>query len=546
MVERALEIDSETFDLCVVGGGPVGLAVALEAAERGLGVVLVEAGPADGTASPANTVEIADPARHAPMSIAAASGLGGTSKIWGGRCVAFDPVDFAARTYVRETAWPFSQEIVERYYPAAARLLGCGAPDFVEDREAWPNFFETLSTKSVERWTPLIDAAKVNRERIAAARTLVLRERHRVVDLRFDGVRLDAVEVSTASRRYGSRARAFVLASGGIGTTRILLGHQRLRPLAFGGADGPLGRYYMGHISGKIASVIFDRPAEAGHLDFFRAPDHTYIRRRITLREDTQIRERLLNAAFWLDNPPFYDAEHRNAILSSVFLALAMPPVGRRIVPEAVRLAHIGAAPRAYGRHVLNLVKSPHLAARGIAEIIRDRYLSDGPKPGFLIRNRGGRYALHYHAEQLPIAESRIRLKAHEAGDGLPLVSVDLRYCRTDANSVVRSHAIIDAALRHGGIGRLDYWHPAAEREDRILDQASDGIHQVGTTRMSTDPKNGVVDENLRVHGTPNLFVASSSVFPTTGQANPTFLAVALGIRLAHRLAGELTVKRSS
>src|SRR5258707_196772 len=135
MVDRGLAIDAEIFDLCVVGGGPVGLAVALEAAERGLGVVLVEAGPADRAATPVNTVEIADPARHAPMSIAVASGLGGTSKIWGGRCVAFDPVDFAARDYVRETAWPFSQEVVERYYTAAARLLGCGVPVFVEDGE---------------------------------------------------------------------------------------------------------------------------------------------------------------------------------------------------------------------------------------------------------------------------------------------------------------------------------------------------------------------------------------------------------------------------
>jgi choline dehydrogenase-like flavoprotein len=99
---------------------------------------------------------------------------------------------------------------------------------------------------------------------------------------------------------------------------------------------------------------------------------------------------------------------------------------------------------------------------------------------------------------------------------------------------------IIDRVLRRFGLGRLEYRYPAADLEDRVLDQAADGFHQVGTTRMSTDPRTGVVDKNLLVHGTHNLFVASSSVFPTTGQANPTFMAVALAIRLADHLARAL------
>jgi choline dehydrogenase-like flavoprotein len=45
-----------------------------------------------------------------------------------------------------------------------------------------------------------------------------------------------------------------------------------------------------------------------------------------------------------------------------------------------------------------------------------------------------------------------------------------------------------------------------------------------------------VVDRNCRVHGIENLYISSSSVFPTTGTANPTFTIIALAIRLADHL----------
>ena len=57
---------------------------------------------------------------------------------------------------------------------------------------------------------------------------------------------------------------------------------------------------------------------------------------------------------------------------------------------------------------------------------------------------------------------------------------------------------------------------------------------------MSTDPAVGVVDQNCRVHGVSNLFVAGSSVFPTVGFANPTLTIVALSLRLAQTVARDL------
>jgi choline dehydrogenase-like flavoprotein len=53
---------------------------------------------------------------------------------------------------------------------------------------------------------------------------------------------------------------------------------------------------------------------------------------------------------------------------------------------------------------------------------------------------------------------------------------------------------------------------------------------------MHSDPRQGVVDPDSKVHDIDNLYVAGSSVFPTGGSANPTLTLVALTLRLADHL----------
>jgi choline dehydrogenase-like flavoprotein len=57
---------------------------------------------------------------------------------------------------------------------------------------------------------------------------------------------------------------------------------------------------------------------------------------------------------------------------------------------------------------------------------------------------------------------------------------------------------------------------------------------------MADSPERGVVDRNCKVHGVDNLFVAGSSVFPTSGQCNPTLTIVALALRLGDELKRSL------
>ena len=101
---------------------------------------------------------------------------------------------------------------------------------------------------------------------------------------------------------------------------------------------------------------------------------------------------------------------------------------------------------------------------------------------------------------------------------------------------MIRSHQLLDQALRSNKIGHLRYWYTKSQLSDAIWKQAADGFHQVGSIRMGHDPATSVVDSDLKAHGVDNLYVASSAVFPSSGQANSTMLAVALGLRLVHHL----------
>lgn len=536
------ERDLPDCDVCVVGAGPVGIALALACERQGLSVLLLESGreQPDRFAAALTAGHGVNAAHHVALDIAICRGLGGTSRWWGGRCVPFDDIDFAERPHLPHAAWPISHHEIARWYDDAAAFFGIAPARFAAPVAPWTEFGD-VRCDQLERWTPEIDAGRRHRTRLAQSTRVTVLLGATVAELQLteDGRRVSALTVADANRRVRVAPQRVVLACGGLETTRLLLQAQQDRPHLFGGRAGVLGRGYMGHVSGKIANLVLADPSAARVHDFF-LDQGVFARRRLTLKPEAQMREQLLNIAFWADNPPFHLPGHGSGVLSLVWLALAMPAIGRLLVPEGVRITHVGPAPHPWARHAWNIGRSPVSTLAHLASILHARVLASPRKPGFLVKSRDGRYALHYMAEHAPNGQSRVRLSDRKDALGLPFLDIELHYDERDADSVLRAHGLLDQSLRQAGLGHLDYREARPDaRIASILHQAREGYHQIGTTRMGLTPQDSVVDADCRVHGVDNLYVSSSSVFPSSGQANPTFAAVALALRLASRLAGE-------
>ncbi|HET6309360.1 MAG TPA: GMC family oxidoreductase, partial [Rhodopila sp.] len=300
----------------------------------------------------------------------------------------------------------------------------------------------------------------------------------------------------------------------------------------------PLGRYYMGHLYGIAAEMVLDNPAIDAGINYFAAPDGHYIRRRFTPSAALVRNEGLSNASFMPDYPLIRDPAHRNGIMSLAYLALSVPPLGRALVTESIRQNYVGDNIRRWP-HIRNLLRDLPRTAMFVPSFFYHRHMVSHPRPGFFQRDPRRQYAVRFHAEHLPNPDSRVTLSNRADSHGLPRLRIDLRYSAADADRLVRTHECFAAWLRRTGTGTMKWLVPDEQRADCILSQCYDGHHQIGTTRMGATPQSGVVDKNCQVFGSANLFIAGSSVFPTSGEANPTLNAVALALRLADHLAAE-------
>lgn len=534
----------DAFDLCVVGAGPCGLSLALEAAELGLRVLVLEAGGGSPRVSGAvlrgsPLATVLEPASHAPVSETTSSAVGGTSWLWGGRCVPFEPVDFEVRDFVPGSGWPITQADVAPWQERAAAHLDCGSAEFHVD--PLPGWADTgIETSQRERWSRRPQLARHLGARVLAHERISVLTGAAVTGLSrsADGSAVDHLRVRHGRRTVQMRADQYALACGGLGTTRLMLHLQKAAPELFGGLSGVLGRYYTGHLTGSIATVVLDRPEDVRDWDFQQDDDGTFVRRRFALSQAEQHRRRVLNTAFYLGNLPFADAGHGSGGLSLLYLAMRAPVLGAKLVQRETRRINAGSAPGDLVRHLQNVLRHPVRAVVDVAGLVRLRFLASPRRSVFVLHTERGSYALRYHAEQVPRRENRVLLNGGTAPDGMPGIDIHFGYSGQDVDSVLEAHAVLDERLRASGYGHLEHHHPVERRADAVRSQARDGYHQIGTVRMSADPGEGVVDTDCRVHGLDNLHVASSAVFPTAGEANPTFMAVTLAVRLAHHLAG--------
>ena len=521
-------------DVCIVGAGAAGITVANELDGRPERVVLLESGGLERSraAQELNAGEVADPRHHGPLDGYRVRRFGGTSTVWGGWCAPFDDVDFQVRPHVPYSGWPIGKPELDPFYARAHRYCELGAYAYgVTEVPGGPRTptIPGLSDPEViadKLWlvSPPTNFGRSYRDRLRRSGNVTVCLHSSALKLRADPPhRIDRVQVGCVQgNEFSIRARAFVLAAGGLETTRLLLLSDDAHPNGLGNGHDLVGHFYLSHLTGDLGEVEL-RPRGGRVLwGYETTADGVYCRRRLGIDQARQQADELLNFAAILDRPAPDDPAHGDGVLSAVYLAkLARSRAGG--TSRELVTAHLG-----------NVLGDAGGVARSSARWARGRLLSARRLPSLLPDLDGNRFTLHYDAEQAPNPDSRVRLDDRLDRFGLRRLKVDWRFSDADVDSVVRSSQVLEHALLQAGVGRM-LLDPEARRE-RVRELASVGSHHLGTTRMAGDPSRGVVDAKCRVHGIDNLWIASGSVFATASFARPTLTIVALAIRLADHL----------
>jgi choline dehydrogenase-like flavoprotein len=559
---EGLPPDTElTTEVCIVGSGPAGATLAAELAGGSLRVLLVESGGREPEAAVAafNEVENVGAPRVANQDLMRTRALGGTSRIWTGRCAELDDIDYAARPWVAHSGWPLTGDDLRPFLDRARTYLGLG-PNRYDDRlwgllgrrPARPPLPESRLIGRFWQFSRGVtdpsgptrfgldvlpdvvgDTAAAHEPSSAAAGNVnvLLHATVTHVDTDDTGAVVRGVEVASATgRRARVRAAVVVLAAGGIENARLLLASNRVVPQGVGNRHDLVGRFLMDHPGSVIASVD---PAAAGRLrDRFGrywldgpAGRQVYLHG-LGLSPQAQRDEELLNCAAFLEEYPAPgDPWHAGQRLASRLRGGGEPAQDEVELASFWRREDEVPDPTP-ARDALALLRNAPAVAAGAYRMTR------GHRPPLFQASRVDVYCL---VEQEPDPASRVTLSDRVDSLGVPLSRVDWRVSERERASIARLAEFLAQDL-----GPLGYATPKPAEwlkgGDGWRENVVDRAHPIGTTRMADDPRAGVVDRNCQVHGTEGLFVAGSSTFPTAGHVNPTLTIVALAIRLAEHL----------
>lgn len=498
---------------CVIGAGAAGITVARELAERGHDVLLLESGGLeyDEEVQALHEMEMTgrtfgpvdDPY---PVTTTRLRYFGGTTGHWAGYCRPLRPVDLEPRPGLARSGWDLPYDELARWYPRAGEILGLPTDRFDPDHWAGhghgPPLLHDDEVETVVFQLSTVRFGTAFRDELDRSERVTVLLHANATRLRTDdaGRRVTAVEVRTLEGGSATvEAEVVVLALGGLENPRLLLASNERGGI--GNDHDLVGRFFCEHFQNTLGFAVVARPPS--ELAAYGRQVRQVEGQEVTVQSALVLSDEVLR---------------RDGLLGLEVQLLAADLSGDD-VPAAVSgpsLRDLGAV----------------LAAPGDV----------GDQSAVLCQ---------VFAEQELNPDSRVTLTGEVDRLGMPKGSLHWAHTDLDRRSIEAGLERVGRALGRAGIGRLQRTlgsavrgsgtgllsrfdiDPTATTDDFHL---AHGNHHMCTTRLAADPTQGVVDTDLRVHGTANLYVAGSSVFATPGVAAPTITLVALAVRLADHL----------
>ncbi len=476
-------VPDKIYDACICGAGFAGISIARELAKKGKSVALLEAGG----------VEYSDRSQdiYSGKTING-SGLyywndvadcriryfGGTSAHWAGLCYVPDAIDFEDGDRWGLPGWPIRKTDLDGYFDRAAEIIDITGQRFeVPKADQWDN--SRLRMVGFVRSPPTRLNEKYLKE-VTENANIDCFVNCNTVDIRLNGNLDHATELVALNydgKEFRFRGKQIVIACGAIENARLLLSCNSQVPNGIGNHSDYVGRCFMEHLDVPLGRFVTSRPDfwDGGNIGF----------------------------------KPSRELMVKSGVLNAV---LSFQPDSN---------------PETYGRlRVLKrYLRDAACSSESLLDLSRQMVDFDCPGDGVITTM----------CEQAPNRESRITLGQERDSLGQRRVILNWQINALDRKTI-RLLAMESAReMARQNIARVQLKKYILDDEIEI--EASGHCHQMGTTRMSENPKHGVVDRNSRVHGITNLYMAGSSVFSTGGGNNPTLEIVLLSLRLADHLS---------
>jgi choline dehydrogenase-like flavoprotein len=507
---RKLENDSLIEgDICIVGAGAAGISMALEWANTRYKVILLEGG---GFGYDPKVQDLyagkTSGQPYYPLMSTRLHYFGGTTGHWAGFCSPLDPIDFTKRDWVEHSGWPITRADLDPYYERAHKKLELGP--YTYDRTFWqkgdPEMVSLLKSDTVIldkiwQFSPPTRFGKKYKKDIVDSPNIYLYTYANVVNLltNENGSTIkEAVVRNFDGKQHRVRAKNFILACCSIQNARLLLASNTQSAQGLGNNNDLVGRFFMEHIEIKSAELwLLERsPLKLYGLEF----GVTKARAELAIHPKMQKEYRMLNGTVSL-----LALETAKNIRSAI-------ETWNQEDPRKSSDSFLGDMSKAFDK-----------AARNS-------------------ETGSTAYELFTRIEQAPNPSSRITLNTEKDELGVPRASLHWELGSLEKRSIRKIYELLGQETGRAGIGRVRLMEYLQDENDQSWPSfTGGGWHHIGTTRMSDDPKQGVVDAHCKVHGIANLFIAGASCFPTAGAPNPTLTLVALTLRLSDRVKQLMT-----
>ncbi|MFZ2906656.1 MAG: GMC family oxidoreductase [Cyclobacteriaceae bacterium] len=502
-------------DVCIVGAGAAGISMALDWINTKHKVILLESGGFEYDDKVQDFYKGKTTGqKYYPLRASRLSYFGGTTGHWAGMCAPFDDIDFMKRDWVPDSGWPITRKDLDPFYARAQEKLKLGPYQY--DLEYWQKEIPNLNPFPLDEnivWHKMWQLSrasgfgggfgKIYKDEIVKAKNIHLYTYATLVDIvaneNVSSVRQVIVK-NLEGKSHTIKAKHFVLAGGAIQNARMLLASNSQAKKGLGNDYDLVGRYFMEHLEIQTSELWLFKPFPTDLFNW----DKVWCE--LAIKKEKQIEEKILNGT-----------------LGPSQLSWAKHAKPRMEIWQ-------NEDPR---KSLDNLLKNWGEAEKTAKD----------EKDESVIRA----YEFQTRIEQAPNPDSRVTIGQEKDALGVPLANLHWSLTDLDKRSIRRINEIVGLEMGKAGLGRVRLKEHFRDKNDMSWPEGSNGgWHHMGTTRMSDDPKKGVVNSDCQVYGIDNLYVAGAGCYTTSGAPNPTLTLVALSLRLSDYVKEKMGMKLSA